>query len=235
MAQPLILVTATSRRIARPYARSLQRHGAEVVFATPRKAPPADDPLGGATGLLLTGGPDLDPALYGQTPDSSAGVESNRSRDDMEMALLRHALDRDIPVLAICRGMQLLNVAFGGKLIQDLPDHRAEHQNGRWESVYHQTYLAPGTRIAAVLGVGGFFRLNSRHHQGLREPQKSPDLLASAYSLGDGIIEALESPTHRWVLGIQCHPEREDETPRAFARLFQRLVERAGTEAERTA
>ena len=231
MAQPLILVTATTRRFARPYVRSLQKHGAGVVIATPHKAPPADDPLGGATGLLLTCGPDLDTALYGQASDPSAGVESNRRRDDMELALLRLALDRDLPVLAICRGMQLLNVAFGGTLIQDLPDHRATHQNGRWESAYHQTYLAPGTRIAAVLGIGGFFRLNSRHHQGLREAQKSPTLLASAYSLGDGIIEALESTAHRWVLGIQCHPEREDETPRAFVRLFQRLVERAEIEA----
>ncbi len=203
-----------------------------MVFATPRKAPPAEDPLGGATGLLLTGGSDLDPAVYGQTLDPSAGVESNRRRDDMELALLRHALDRDLPVLAICRGMQLLNVAFGGTLIQDLPDHKANQEDGRWESAYHQTYLAPGSRMAAVLGIGGFFRLNSRHHQGLREAQKSPDLLASAYSLGDGIIEALESPAHRWVLGIQCHPEREDETPRAFARLFQRLVERAELEAD---
>lgn len=232
MAQPLILVTATSRRIARPYVRALQKHGAGIVFATPRKAPPATDLMGGATGLLLTGGPDLDPALYGQPPDPSAGVETDRSRDNMELDLLRHALDRDLPVLAICRGMQLLNVAFGGALIQDLPDHKANHEDGRWVSTYHQTYLAPGSRMAAVLGIGGFFRLNSRHHQGLREAQKSPQLLASAYSLGDGIIEALESPAHRWVLGVQCHPEREDETPRAFARLFQRLVERAGMEAD---
>jgi putative glutamine amidotransferase len=172
----------------------------------------------------------VDPALYGQTPNPAAGVKSSRPLDDLEMPLLRLALDRDLPVLAICRGMQLLNVAFGGTLIQDLPDHRATHGNGRWESAYHQTYLAPGTRIAAVLGIGGFFRLNSRHHQGLREAQKSPALLASAYSLGDGIIEALESPAHRWVLGVQSHPEREDETPRAFARLFQRLVERAELE-----
>ena len=231
MAQPLILVTATSRRVARPYVRSLESRGAIVVLATPRKAPPVDDPLGGATGLLLTGGEDVDPALYGQSPDPSAGLDINRRRDDMELALLRHALDRDLPVLAICRGMQLLNVAFGGTLIQDLPDHRATRVNGRWEPAHHQTYLAPGSKMAAVLGVGGFFQLNSLHHQGLREAQKSPDLMATAYSLGDGIIEALESPAHRWVLGVQCHPERENEVPRSFARLFQRLIDRAGMEA----
>ena len=176
---------------------------------------------------MLTGGPDVDPALYGEAIDPKAGVHANRPRDDMEMALLRQALALDIPVLGICRGMQLLNVAFGGKLIQDLPDHRAQGIDGHEQSAFHQVYLSPGCKLAAILGTGGIFLLNSRHHQGLKEPQKSPALLASVYSLPDGIIEALESPAHDWVLGVQCHPEREKEMPKSFGRLFDAFIDRA--------
>ncbi|MCH7653041.1 MAG: gamma-glutamyl-gamma-aminobutyrate hydrolase family protein, partial [Chloroflexi bacterium] len=87
--------------------------------------------------------------------------------------------------------------------------------------------ISPGSKLAAVVGSGGFVRVNSRHHQGIKEPQKSSELLASAYSLEDGYIEALESPGHRWVIGVQFHPERRMEVPPHFDRLFQSLVERA--------
>ena len=181
----------------------------------------------GVGGLLLTGGPDVDPSLYDTAPDPTAGLTVCRPLDDLELRLLRHALDRDMPVLAICRGMQLLNVACGGRLIQDLPNHRAEPKDGLMASKIHLTYLAPGSKAAAVIGASGFFRLNSRHHQGLREAQRSPRLMTTAYSVEDGIIEGLESPEHSWVIGVQCHPELQDEVPRLFANLFAGLSERA--------
>ena len=235
MGQPSIAVVASSHREARRYCESLKRRDAQVRLATPDQPPPDGDPLMGATGLMLTGGPDVDPQLYGETPDPNAGLETSRRRDDMELPMLRHALDNDLPVLAICRGMQLLNVALGGRLIQDLPHHKGERENGRLSSAYHQVFLSLGTKLAAILGSGGFMRLNSIHHQGLREAHKSPALLASIHSLGDRIIEGVESPAHDWVIGVQCHPEREDEVPRSFGSLFQAFVERAEMAAERIA
>ena len=233
MAQPLILVTAAREHSPDPYVDCLQRRGARVRVVSPQEAMPPDDPMSGATALLLTGGADVDPELYGEAIDPKAGVRTNRRRDDMEMALLRHALRENLPVLGVCRGMQLMNVAFGGKLIQDLPNHREQHGDGPGHSAFHEVYVSLGTKLAAVLGTGGFFKLNSRHHQGLKEPQKSVALLASAYSLGDGLIEAVESPAHDWVIGVQCHPENEEEMPKAFSRLFQAFVERAEMAAGR--
>ena len=178
-------------------------------------------------GLLLTGGPDIDPLIYGEPLDSEAGAELSRAQDTLELELLGYALEHDMPVLAICRGMQLLNVAFGGKLLQHIPGHKAELKDGRWVPAHHSIYLSPGSKLAAILGMGGFFRVNSLHHQGLREAQKSPRLIASAYSLDDSIIEGLESPEHSWVVGVQCRPEREEEVPKAFANLFVAFAERA--------
>ena len=226
MAPPLIVVTATSESHAHPYRESVERRGGNVRLALPEATSTPEETLAEATGLMLTGGPDVDPALYGEVPDPQAGLKVNRPRDDMELPLLRQALERDLPVLAICRGMQLLNVAFGGRLVQDLPGHR---EDDKGESASHQVYLSPGSKLAAILGSGGFLRLNSRHHQGLREAQKAPALLATAYSLDDGLIEGLESPAHDWVIGVQCSPEREEEVPSSFGRLFQTFVERAET------
>jgi putative glutamine amidotransferase len=182
--------------------------------------------MAGVGGLLLTGGPDIDPSIYGASPDSEVGLEHSRELDILELGSLQYALGHDMPVLAICRGMQLLNVAFGGSLLQNIPGHKAELTDGRWKPVHHSIYLSPGSKLAAILGMGGFFRVNSLHHQGLREAQKSPRLLAAAYSLEDGIIEALESPEHSWVVGVQCHPERQDEVPKVFANLFVAFAER---------
>ncbi|MBI4200295.1 MAG: gamma-glutamyl-gamma-aminobutyrate hydrolase family protein [Chloroflexi bacterium] len=225
---PVVIVTASTEAAALAYQRVVERRGAQVRLALPDAPGRARDALDGASGLLLSGGEDVDPALYGAAPNPGAGVEVNRARDELERSLLAAALERDLPVLAICRGMQFLNVFMGGKLIQDLPHHKVVGQDGGWGSAYHQVYLAPGSKLAAILGAGGFLRVNSRHHQGLRDAQKAPPLLATAYSVQDGLVEALESPAHDWVIGVQCHPEREEEVPRAFGRLFEAFVERAG-------
>ena len=222
----IVAITSNDERNARRYIEALDGH-VQTRLVTPCEPSPAPGMLPeGVSGLLLSGGHDIDPSRYGERPDPDAGLELLAGLDSLEFGLLHHALERDIPVLAICRGMQLLNVAFGGSLLQNIPGHKAELTDGRWKPVHHSIYLSPGSKLAAILGMGGFFRVNSLHHQGLREAQKSPRLLAAAYSLEDGIIEALESPEHSWVVGVQCHPERQDEVPKVFANLFVAFAER---------
>ena len=222
-----VAITSIDQRNSRRYAQVMTDLGAEVRLLTPQDAGPPPQLLKGVGGLLLSGGPDVDPALYHTEPDPAADLELCRPLDDLELALLDYALSHDLPILAICRGMQLLNVAMGGQLLQDLPGHKAERSDGCWESSKHLIYLAPGAKTAAIVGSAGFFRVNSRHHQGLREAQRSPRLLTSAYAVEDGIIEGLESPAHSWVIGLQCHPERQEEVPRSFANLFAAFYERA--------
>jgi putative glutamine amidotransferase len=222
-----IAITSADLRNPRRYIQVMETLGAEVQLLTPPDQRPIKELMRGVGGLLLPGGPDVDPALYGAEPDPAAGLEVCRPLDDLDLRLLDYALARDMPVLAICRGMQLLNVAFGGQLIQDLPGHRPGPQDEPRTPVKHIIYLAPGAKAAAIIGSAGFFRVNSWHHQGLREAQRSPRLMSTAYSVDDGLIEGLESPEHRWVIGLQCHPERQDEVPRAFANLFAAFLERA--------
>ncbi len=226
----VVVLTSADPRNARRYVQVLEPLGVEVRLLLPKDAGPrpTEALMECAGGLLLPGGPDIDPLLYGASPDPSAGLEVCRPLDDLDLRLLDYALHRDMPVLAICRGMQVLNVASGGRLVQDLPGHRVERQDGRWVSKMHQIFLSPGSKAAAVIGMAGFFRVNSRHHQGLREAQRSPRLMATAYDVEDGLVEGLESPEHSWVLGLQCHPERQEEVPRLFANLFAAFGERAG-------
>ncbi|MSQ07116.1 MAG: gamma-glutamyl-gamma-aminobutyrate hydrolase family protein [Dehalococcoidia bacterium] len=223
----LVAISSVDASNARQYIQVMESLGAAVRLLTPEADGPAEDLLQGAGGLLLSGGPDVDPARYGAAPDPSAGLHLCRPLDALELKLLDYALGRDMPVLAICRGMQLLNVAFGGKLIQDLPDHREEDHEGELVSRKHSIFLSPGSKAAAIIGSAGFFRVNSRHHQGLREAQRAPRLMSTAYSVEDGLVEGLESVEHSWVIGLQCHPERQDEVPRSFANLFAALAERA--------
>ena len=230
----VIALTSVHLRNALPYLQATEPLGLDVRLLMPEDSGsvPTETLMEGVGGLLLSGGPDVDPEFYGATPDPDAGLYMSRPLDDLEFRLLEHALQRDMPVLAICRGMQVLNVAFGGQLIQDLPGHRAVREGDRWVSESHQIYLAPGAKAAPIIGSAGFFRVNSRHHQGVREPQKSPRLMATAYSVEDGYIEGLESPEHSWVIGLQCHPERQDEVPASFANLFKAFKDRAESHAE---
>ncbi len=230
----VIVLTSVDLRNALPYLQATEPLGLDVRLLMPEDSGsvPTETLMEGVGGLLLSGGPDVDPEFYGATPDPNAGLYVSKPLDDLEFRLLEHALQRDMPVLAICRGMQVLNVAFGGQLIQDLPGHRAVREGDRWVSESHQIYLAPGAKAAPIIGSAGFFRVNSRHHQGVREPQKSPRLMATAYSVEDGYIEGLESPEHSWVIGLQCHPERQDEVPASFANLFKAFKDRAESHAE---
>lgn len=174
--------------------------------------PPSGGIAEGMAALFVGGTGDLHQQRHGEPGTSQARA-------------LEQALARNIPVLAIGAGMQLLNLVFGGALLDELPGHIPE--NGQGGVGYHQIYVSPGSKLSAILGPGGFFRVNSMHHRGLRDPQRSPRLLTSAYSLEDGVVEGLESPAHDWVIGVQFQPERSTEVPRAFRYLFAAFVERA--------
>jgi len=230
---PVIGVVASNKREARRYLDAMVKREVVECLLKPLSLPRVEEIVSSVDGLLFTGGPDIDPQYYGASEDPKSGLKHAPRRDKWELALLKAALDRDMPVLAICRGMQLLNVAFGGRLIQDLPGHRIEGLKGRWESARHQLYISPGSKLAAILGAGGFVSVNSLHHQGVGEPQKASALMASAYSVEDGLIEALESPRHGWVVGVQWHNEIEEQVPKNFGNLFQSFVERAETYGQR--
>ena len=233
MPHPSVIgVTAGSHAGAKPYIEAIRRNGAEARLLLPGRYAGVDRTLGRVGALLLTGGADLGPAWY---PDGGRGTATPgpaTRRDEMERSLLLAALDRDIPVLCICRGMHALNLALGGSLVDGLVSHDAYRKGREDVSSHHRLYMAPGSKLASIVGSGGFVRVNSRHRQGLREPQKSPLLMASAYSLDDGLIEALESPRHDWVIGVQFHPEIRKEVPPHFERLFQGLVQRASSRSK---
>ncbi|MDE2860010.1 MAG: gamma-glutamyl-gamma-aminobutyrate hydrolase family protein [Chloroflexota bacterium] len=225
---PLIGVAASDADWARTYVEATEWGGAETILLLPDSPERVPATLDSIDGLLVTGGADIHPPRYNREPDPNAGLDTPaHEQDEWEIALMQTAMERDMPVLGICRGMQLLNVVCGGQLIQHLPGHRRE--DGVPGSSYHRVFISPGSRLAAIVGAGGFVRVNSRHHQGVSEAVKAPSLMASAYSLEDRLIEALESPHHDWVIGVQWHNENRDEVPRSFGNLFLALAERGET------
>ncbi|HEU4589004.1 MAG TPA: gamma-glutamyl-gamma-aminobutyrate hydrolase family protein [Gemmatimonadales bacterium] len=162
--------------------------------------------LDACDGLVLTGGEDIDPSYYGEAPSSKLGAV-DRERDRFELALFAAARERGLPVLGICRGIQLINVALGGTLYQDLPSERPgaidhDPKSARTART-HQVRLAPGSRAARVLGVERLVP-NSFHHQAIK--QLAPGLVATGWT-DDGLIEAVESADGPWLLAVQWHPE----------------------------
>ena len=174
----------------------------------------AERVLDGLDGLVLTGGRDVDPASYGQSAhpatDQPAGI-----RDTFEFALVRGALSRGLPVLGICRGAQVLNVAMGGTLHQHLPDvvGHPKHQVGNAVFTTSGIRTVPGTRLAAL--VGDTTDAQCYHHQAI--DRLGRDLIISAQDGADGVIEAVEVPGHNFVLGVQWHPEERLDDLRLFA------------------
>ena len=138
--------------------------------------------------------------------------------------LLAAAIAADMPILATGDGMHLLNSHFGGQPPAPVARHNSDDGAA---PLRHQIYLSPGSKVAAIIGSAGMFRVNSRHKLALREPQRAQRLMSIAYQLDDGTIEGLESKEHGWVIGLQFQPERPDEAPSAFNSLFLGLVERA--------
>ena len=176
----------------------------------------AVDTVGLLDGLVISGGPDVDPALYGESAHDETG-EPQTGRDAWELALLAAALDRDIPVLAICRGAQLFNVAYGGTLIQHLPEQPGAEDHRGGSGVYRKmpVELDPETLPGTVLGPSS--TVSCYHHQAI---DKLGDGLTVTGRAADGTIEAVVADGHAFAVGVQWHPERDHEL-----RLFTALVE----------
>ena len=228
MPAPLIAVTESREEPSLAYFEAIEAAGGKPLPVNVNAPVDVEAILAKAGGLLLTGGADIDPSWYGEAADPAAGVKPSPDRDKNELPLVRAFIERDKPVLGICRGMQAINVVLGGRLIQDLPGHRPL-PNAAVPVLKHDVFIPPGARMVAILGVGGFMKVNSQHHQGMRWAHKAPNLMVSAYSLlKDGIIEGIESTAHSWVIGVQWHPERTGEVPSVFGKLFQNFVVAAG-------
>ncbi len=197
-----------------------------VPFILPASQSLAGMHLDHLDGIVLSGGGDLDPWLYGQEPEAKLGRVSPE-RDTYELELLREAEHRKLPVLGICRGMQAIAVAFGGSLHQDL---RTEVKHAQEAPAWYPTHgvkLAAGSRLHAILGETAV-RVNSFHHQAVNRVPSG--FAATAFAL-DGVIEAIESDTGSWILGLQWHPETMVERYPVFGKLFRALVEKAGNRA----
>ncbi len=235
--RPIVAVSATSevlRGAPRVRVNAAYTRAVELVGGVPLVVPPLRDPsaaeatLDRSDALILTGGEDVDPARFGAAPHPELGA-THPERDATELALVRAARSRRTPTLAICRGIQLLNVALGGTLVQDIPSERPseiDHAPGapRDERV-HEISVEQGSRLAAALG-SARIRANSSHHQAI--DRLAPGLRATAHA-PDGLIEGVEwGDDDWWVLGVQWHPEELVELSDRWDRqLFAALIRAA--------
>ena len=204
----------------RPYATAVQATGALALVLPPddAAAQSPDALLDRIDALLLAGGADIDPASYGAKPHpETKGTWPERDR--FELALAHRALERDMPVLGICRGMQLLNVALGGTLVQHLPDVLGTNDHRKVPGAFgdHEVRLEPGSLAARAVGAERA-TVKSHHHQGLDE--LGDGLRASGWSVPDDLVEAVELPDRRFTLGVLWHPE-QDERSKVIAALVE--------------
>ena len=201
--RPRVVLTvghAANERMLRSrgfYVDALRDAGADVVVVEPGQDAPAD-----FDGLCLSGGGDVAPARYGESDPDALSHDVDPERDRTELDAVRAALDRDVPVLGICRGFQLLNVARGGSLVLDLAGHRPDDPDG---VVTHRVRAEAGSLLAAAIGDAPIV-VNSRHHQAVT-PEKLGDGLRPTVAVDD-LVEAYEATDRRWVVAVQWHPER---------------------------
>ncbi len=225
------------------YAEAVEAAGGEPVPVLPGAVPARA--LDDLDGLVLTGGLDVAPEEYGERARPEMAVEPDPERDALELPLAREAVRRDLPVFAICRGIQTLNVALGGTLIQDVDversgrqawthQQRKSHPELPTHAAVHAVTVEAGTRLRDIVGAATL-GVNTFHHQAVRDP--APGLVVTARAVepqAPALIEAIEAPAKRFVLGVQWHPERMWRHDAAHARLFQALV-RAARERVRIA
>lgn len=234
MPRPIVAVSATTRqesdsdparvRLNAAYIDAIRRAGGVPLVAAPLDAGDAGDVIAAADALVLTGGEDVDPALYGAPASLQLG-RVTAARDQWEIALVHAARHQRVPTLGVCRGIQVLNVALGGTLIQDIGTERPgalshEQSTGRTRRS-HRVAFAAGSRTASIMGAA--CEVNSMHHQAILDA--APGLAVTGHA-PDGIIESVEwSGPEWWALGVQWHPEELDGTD---AELFAAVVAAGG-------
>lgn len=201
------------------YVQSLEEVGVTALVLPPTQATDIiNNYLQICDGLLFSGGGDVDPVHWGENARRGLG-SINPLRDAFELELARQALKADVPVLGICRGCQVLNVAAGGSLLQDIQSHLLHDQNAPRDYPIHAIVVEKGSLLQKVLDCQEI-RVNSFHHQAVKDPGRGFKICARA---PDGVIEAIESTKHHWVLGVQWHPEcmTDEFSQRLFASLVK--------------
>ena len=210
------------RRSREHYLKALRDAGFEVIAVDASDAVPS-----AFDALCLTGGEDMEPARYGAAADPRTETIDG-ARDALELGLIATARERDLPVLGICRGFQVINVAYGGSLLQHVDGHR--EKNG--PIAPHVAVAAPGSKLAAACGTAPF-SVNARHHQAVAESGLAPGLVPTA--IIDGVVEAFEDPSQRWLVAVQWHPERsaDPDMSAAGTRIFGAFADAAARQPAR--
>jgi putative glutamine amidotransferase len=225
----MALIGISACRKLEDYRQAILHVGGEVRIVD--ASMPIDEALKEIGGLMLTGGDDISPSRYGETPHPTF-VEAEPGRDEFEIALITAARERQLPIFAICRGVQVLNVACGGTLVQDIPSqihgalsHSLKVPPNESYSLAHEVWLDRDTLLSRLmrerLSDADSCDVNSRHHQAVKDVASGFTVSATA---PDGVIEAIEDPAARFCLGVQWHPENFWRTGE-FRPLFEAFVE----------
>lgn len=241
---PNLVVGVTSRsgkrewtegRYVRNYINTLKNFGVTPVILSPDEIaelpngqtyqPDIQGRLDGEIlshlhGLVLSGGGDVAPHYFGADMQGAEEATIDEARDELELGLARTALERDIPIFGICRGCQVLNVAAGGGMIQHFDGHRSPQDS----TAFHDVVVTPQTRLHTIVGEE-IFSVNTFHHQGMDRATIAQIFLPSAVASPDEwLVEAFESPTHDWVVGVQWHPERTFELSDPHLRIWRSFL-----------
>jgi putative glutamine amidotransferase len=218
-----------ARRKNALYAEAVRDHGGEpIVLDAASTEPERRAAFEAMAGLLLSGGADIDPARYGRPNQGSVNLEPER--DALEAEAYAAAASRGVPILGVCRGFQAINVFAGGTLLQDVGGHVGAGW-GHGPAQEHALRLVPGSRLARILSPtnprAGATTVNSYHHQAIRPTDLAPGLVANAWATSpEGeLVEGFEAVDGRFLLGVQCHPERKESTPDSFERLWRFFVD----------
>ncbi|MTI95711.1 MAG: gamma-glutamyl-gamma-aminobutyrate hydrolase family protein [Firmicutes bacterium] len=232
MGRPLVAVTcqhidAQKSAIGDGYIEALEQAGLLPVVLPPSLSPEVScEIISTVSGLVLSGGDDLSPLSFGEQPKPGLGTIEPR-RDEQELPLFKAAWERELPVLGICRGMQVINVALGGTIIQDLPADKPgaiQHRQDapKWHK-HHQVEIKQGTNLATIMNTDSL-AVNSFHHQAL---DRIADGLEVSARAPDGVVEAVESASP-WLLAVQWHPEIMWQRHPEFLKLFQAFAAACG-------
>jgi putative glutamine amidotransferase len=214
-------VRGDSFSTGRRYSEAVARAGGVVVQAQPiaQTTAAAHELVARFDGVIIQGGGDIDPNRYGQKPRSNAIYGISLEHDELEIAVIRAAIELDKPVLAICRGIQILNVALGGTLHQHLADVLADGES-HWDK-HHEINLEPNSRVAKAMKTNSPKQSHSYHHQAI--DALAPDLIVTGRA-PDQTIEAVEHNTKKWIVGVQWHPEDDADTEPDQQNLFNGFV-----------